>query len=292
VRVSSIVASIVASVVILSQTRTVEAAALFFSATGGGITCSQTAPCQITEAISQVGAPVELSCADGTNNGSVTITKSLTVDCAGTTGSLNKIIVSSNAVVKLRNFTKYQVEGIDLQGGVVILENVHITGATINAILAEPTIASSLIVKNSTIDTGGSGILLKPSAGGSLTAMFDHIVITNNGGGGIKLDTTNGPVTLDITDSVVSNNAGNGLNVVAALNQGVVSMKNSVIARNGTAGVQANGANAGVLVQTTLFDQNATGATSVVGGGNIFTYGNNSIVGSSGSGFTGTAPLQ
>jgi len=71
-----------------------------------------------------------------------------------------------------------------------------------------------------------------------------------------------------------------------------VSIKNSVIAENGSVGVQANGANAAILVQTTLFDQNASGATSVLGGGHISTYGNNSIVGSAGAGFTGTAPLQ
>ena len=72
----------------------------------------------------------------------------------------------------------------------------------------------------------------------------------------------------------------------------MVSIKNCVIAKNGTAGVQANGPLAAVLVQTTLFDQNATGATSVVGGGHISTYGNNSIVGTDGSGFTGTAALR
>jgi hypothetical protein len=71
-----------------------------------------------------------------------------------------------------------------------------------------------------------------------------------------------------------------------------VSIRNSVIAKNGVAGVRASGVNAGVLLATTLLDQNAAGATSVIGGGNMFTYGNNSIVGSIGSGFTASAPLQ
>jgi hypothetical protein len=98
---------------------------------------------------------------------------------------------------------------------------------------------------------------------------------------------------LDITDSVVSKNSGNGINAVGnAGGQAMVSIKNSVIAENGSAGVQANGANAGVLISTTLLDQNAAGALSVVNVGHISTYGNNSIVGSAGSGFTGTAPLQ
>jgi hypothetical protein len=47
-----------------------------------------------------------------------------------------------------------------------------------------------------------------------------------------------------------------------------------------------------VLIATTLLDQNVSGATSVVSGGNMFTYGNNDVVGGLGSGFTGTATLR
>jgi hypothetical protein len=46
------------------------------------------------------------------------------------------------------------------------------------------------------------------------------------------------------------------------------------------------------MIATTLLDQNASGATSVVGSGHISTYGNNSVVGGAGSSFTGSAPLQ
>ena len=53
-----------------------------------------------------------------------------------------------------------------------------------------------------------------------------------------------------------------------------------------------NGATAAAMIDTTLLDSNASGATAVVGGGHMLTYGNNRIVGSSGSGFTGLASLQ
>jgi hypothetical protein len=46
------------------------------------------------------------------------------------------------------------------------------------------------------------------------------------------------------------------------------------------------------LVNNTVLDSNAAGATSAVGGGRTLTYGNNSIIGSAGSGFTGPTPLQ
>ena len=45
------------------------------------------------------------------------------------------------------------------------------------------------------------------------------------------------------------------------------------------------------MIDTTLLDSNAAGATSVINGGHMLTYGNNRIVGSSGLGFTGTAGL-
>jgi hypothetical protein len=142
-------------------------------------------------------------------------------------------------------------------------------------------------------NNNSGGILLKPAHGGSITATLDRVTITQNAGGGIKIDTTSGPVTADITDSIISNNGGNGINAVGnAGGQAIVNIKSSVFARNGGAGVQANGVNAGVLIATTLFDQNAAGATSVVNGGNMFTYGNNQIVGSAGSGFNHTAGLQ
>jgi Right handed beta helix region len=178
-------------------------------------------------------------------------------------------------------------------GGTIILEDCVFTDATAAELDVEPNGPLKLVIRNSRISNSGAGILLKPAAGGSITATLDYVTITGNTGGGIKIDTSNGPVTTEITDSVISNNAGNGVNAVATASfQNIVSVKNSVIAKNGAAGVQANGANAGVLVQTTLFDQKASGATSVVGGGHISTYGNNSIVGSSGSGFTGSAALQ
>jgi hypothetical protein len=297
-RFSSVAASLVAIVGIYLHTRPVMAASEFFSHSGSGSDCTLSAPCQIQTAVDQEESFVQgvLSCADSSENGGlpVTISKSLTVDCVGTAGTIAAFVISGGAVVKLRNFTIWDANtAITLQGGTAILENVHITGVAINAILAQPTSPSTLIVRNCIIDSSPSGVLLKPGAGGSLSAVFDHVTISANNGGGIKIDTTNGPVTADISDSVISNNGGNGINAVGgAGGQAIVSIKNSVIAKNAVVGVQANGANAGIMIATTLLDQNAAGALSVVGGGSILTYGNNQVVGAQGSNFTGTAALK
>jgi hypothetical protein len=72
----------------------------------------------------------------------------------------------------------------------------------------------------------------------------------------------------------------------------ILELIHDVIASNGVAGVQANGNSAAVLVNNTSILNNATGATSVVNGGRLLTYGNNSVVGTPGSGFTQSTPLQ
>jgi hypothetical protein len=176
--------------------------------------------------------------------------------------------------------------------GTLIFDNCAFANFFGPALDIEPNAAFNLVITNSRISSSASGVLLKPAAGGSIKATLDRVTITGNNGGGIKTDSTNGTVDLGVTDSEISNNVGNGINLVGSANQNMLNLSRTVIAKSGVAGLQANGANAGVLVDTTLFDTNASGATSVVAGGHILTYGNNRIVGSSGSGFTGSASLQ
>lgn len=74
--------------------------------------------------------------------------------------------------------------------------------------------------------------------------------------------------------------------------QNIVSLSHDVIALNGQAGIEASGAAAAVFVDTTLLNQNASGAISTLSNGKVFTYGNNRTIGTSGSGFSGGLPLN
>jgi hypothetical protein len=270
--------------------------------------CSFASPCQtLNIAIdgTSLASGGQVTCAQGTAfGGTFPAGQSVTVDCPGVfVPNQTGIGVQSNGtVVKVRNLTfngQFAGNGSDGasitagSGSALIFENCVFENFSGTAIQIAANGPYTLILRNVRMVNNGAGVVLKPASGGSIKATLDHVTISLNNGGGIKVDTTNGAVALDITDSVISNNGGNGMNAVGgAGGQNMVSIKNTIIAKNAVVGVQANGANAGVLVQTTLFDQNASGATSVVNGGHISTYGNNSIVGSSGSGFTGTAPLQ
>lgn len=273
-----------------------------------GNPCTFASPCQTLFApilAGKVEQNGQITCAQGTAFGSVFAgSQSVTVDCPGLFVPSQTAIQNqgNGTVIKVRNLTfNGQFAGTGAAGALItsgsgstlVLEDCvfeNFSGVAIQIAANGP---FTLILRNVRMVNNGAGVVLKPGAGGSINTTFDHVTISRNNGGGIKTDTTSGAVTLDVTDSVVSSNAGNGINAVGgAGGQNMVSVKNSVIAKNGTAGVQANGANAGVMIATTLLDQNAAGALSVVNGGNLLTYGNNSIVGPQGSNFTGTAPLK
>jgi hypothetical protein len=269
--------------------------------------CSRTAPCQtFAAALSVTTAGGAVNCLDPLLLvGPVNITTDVTIDCSQTQAAIfapgNNRSITINAAVKvtLRGLAFYTDEAFNGVGGILVsqgtslrVENCKFFGFIGAALDIEPNGPFSLVVSNSPISTSGAGALLKPAPGGSINATFDRVTIAQNSGGGVKTDTTLGAVTIDMTDSVVSNNGGNGINAVAGAFQNIVSIKNSVIARNGAAGAQANGANAGVLIATTLLDQNAAGATTVTNGGNMFSYGNNQIVGPIGAGFNQTAQLH
>jgi hypothetical protein len=281
----------------------------FVAANGSGSTCTAAQPCaSFFDAFGVIheGAPNRIICLSpiNTTTGNETLgpgqsNTTLEIDCPAGTSifGLSWGGTISNSTGKFRNLTFTNLgflPAIQFQSsGTLIFENCIFESSGSASLDIEPNGPLQLVIRNSRISNNASGILLKPAAGGSIKATLDHVVITGNSGGGIKSDSTNGVVNLDVTASEISNNSGNGINAVAgAISQNIISIKNSVIARNGAAGVQVNGANAGVLLSTTLLDQNAAGATSVVSGGNMFTYGNNDVVGSVGSGFTATAPLH
>jgi hypothetical protein len=280
----------------------------YVSSSGSGSSCTAALPCSdTTTAISLAGgsgstavgrviclSPVSAPALSG--NGIVG-NEALEIDCP--LGFLNVLdIIGANSTVRLRGVTFVNSGGSSPEitytgSGTLILENCAFADANGVALDIEPSGPLKLVIRNTRISNNPSGILLKPGQSGSIQATLDHVVITGNNGGGIKTDSTNGVVNLDISDSEISNNAGNGINAVGGtVNANLVNIKNSVIAKNGVAGVQANGGNTAALIATTLLDQNAAGALSIVGAGGIFTYGNNQIVGSQGSNFTSTAALK
>jgi hypothetical protein len=279
---------------------------IWISSTGSDANpCTAAQPCAtLAGAVGRLDIAGQMNCLNspGFNEFLTLGGTNLTIDCAGVwvmdNSSPFTLRLSGDQVVKIRNLTFSGAPGgvsaIKVTGnGTLILENCVFENFSGTALDIEPNGAFNLVMKNSRISNNAAGILIKPAAGGSVTATLNGVTIADNTGGGMKTDTTNGSVRVDIANSTINNNAGNGLNAVSgAGGANMLMLKNDFIESNGAAGVQANGANAAVLVNNTVLDTNMAGATSIVGGGRILTYGNNNIVGTIGSGFTGTAPSQ
>jgi hypothetical protein len=268
----------------------------FLSATGSCCACTQTDPCgTFLDALHLLGGGGRVVCITPVVDSSgfqFFPAGTWVFDCPAATmhGALT---LSGNAVLKFQHMSFNPGSNMmHVTGeGTLIYEDCVLEDAAGTALDVEPTGPFNLVVTNSRISNNAAGVVIKPAAGGSVTATFNGVTIDGNSGGGLKTDTTNGPVSVDIFNSTISNNSGNGMNAVSGW-ANMFNVRNSVIASNGSAGIQANGAFSAVLVNNTLLDSNMAGAISAINSGRVLTYGNNSIVGTPGSGFTGSTPLQ
>ena len=271
----------------------------FVSAAGSGTACTQTAPCgSILQAVISVGGDGRIVCltpvSETANIGLSTGTYIFDCPSASMHGRLS-MSPFGNAVLKFQHmsFSPGSNSVNAGGGGTLILEDCVIEDAQAIGLDIEPNGPLNLVITNSRIsNNAGTGVLIKPASGGNVIATFDGVTITKNAGG-LHTDTTNGAVKVDISNSTISNNGNNGMAVVGgAGGQNMVSVTSDVIASNSQAGIEASGANAAVVVNNTLLDSNTLGALSAVSGGRILTYQNNNIIGSPGTGFTGTAAPQ
>jgi hypothetical protein len=246
--------------------------------------CSRTAPCKtFAGAISKTAANGEINCIDSGGFGSVTITKSITLDCdsvyagvlvAATSGIT--INASASDVVVLRNL---HIDGLGPIGGslsgvnilsaaTVHVENVEIFGFT-NGILFQPTVNSVLTVNNvSSRNNSAHGIYASPSAGLVTKVSVANSRLKHNGSTGIRVDDG----AASVSDTVLQ---GNGTHGVAAVTLGKIVLERVVTSGNVNAGILANGAGAIVWMSNITAVNNNFGLYPPLGGGQLISFGNN-----------------
>jgi hypothetical protein len=228
--------------------------------------CSRTAPCKtFAGAISKTAAGGEISVLDPGGFGTVTITKSLTIN--GTQGSGYGSISSSlanqgilvnlsTAVVKLRNLDingmGNGVNGIRiLAAASVTIENTVIDGMTNRGISDERSNAGKLTVVDSFIrNTTQSNIAVGPSGGVAVNVLIDNVRATgsasNSGysqsGTGVKASLRNSVFDHSLTGVLADSGEINinscemsfNTNGLVLLGTGLARLNNSVIESNGT----------------------------------------------------------
>lgn len=276
------------------------------SGTGNDINpCSRAAPClTFAAAISKTAAGGVINCVDPGNYGTVSIAKSITIDCTDAQGTITAVGSSGVTIsdsgtgapgtirVVLRGLSivgvNGGVDGIRFMSGAsltverAIVQNFNRTGiVNAHGIFLTPGAAAEFYVTDTTIvnndATSSTGIEVTPGAGGSARVVITNARILDNGNSGILLNTAAGAVNATITNSVMSGNA-QGIVVVANANAGNAMVVDSEVSQNSGTGIVASGGAARVRIGMTTITGNGTGV-GATSGGSINTYGNNRLNG-------------
>lgn len=255
--------------------------------------CSRTAPCKtFAGAISKTAASGIINCLDPAGYGAVTVTKSITISCEYTMGSIlaagttGLIVNGANIDVILR--------GIDFDGSPSTIPGVNgvrfLQGASL-------TIEKGVFRDFNSAAPNGAGIMVNPTAG-DLKLVVHDTVFTNNGtttsGAGIDIvPTGTANVTVSVQNSLFSKNFF-GLRALGTGTTGAVKVMvtGSQFVNNGSTGISASGSNSIVRVGSSVISGNLLGV-STTSGANIRSYGNNQLNGNGTDGaFSGAIGLQ
>ncbi|HEU4507917.1 MAG TPA: right-handed parallel beta-helix repeat-containing protein [Pyrinomonadaceae bacterium] len=267
--------------------------------------CSRTAPCKTwAGAISKTAACGEIDALDPGGFGSVTITKSITLDGTGTFASILASL-TTGITINAAATDVITIRGISINGfcnglrGINILsaKTVNVEDCVIfrfagNGIQSTDANGLALNVRNTVIrDNTGDGINVLAAAAGPARVTLDNVRLSGNVNG---MHARSG-ATVTATDSVFSNNSAAGVfadNTVAA-SFAVVRVQRSQISGNAT-GVQA-GSGAGVSASVVEISQNLinfnTGNGVLIStGGIVETFSNNDIQGNGTNNCAGCTP--
>lgn len=262
--------------------------------------CSRTAPCKtFAGAISKTAAGGEINCLDPGGFGAITITKSITIDCTGTLGSIlnsgtNGVIVNDSFTAS-PNTIEVILRGLAIDGagnglnGIrfisgrsLVLEDLFIQNETGgNGIAVQPGGSAEFYAENVTVTDGARGILMQPTgANGVLRAVLRNVRAQNNSGDGLRIDSTGntsaGGTIVLIDKSSFSGNANGIVVVKPGATDAIAMITDTNIFGNSGIGLSATGAR--VRIANSSITINGTGV-SIASGAIISTYGTNRLDG-------------
>ena len=246
--------------------------------------CSRTAPCKtFAGAISKTAAGGEISVLDPGGFGSVTITKSITINGDGTLAGIlssltNGIIVNAgvNDVVTIRSISinggGNGTNGVRfLAGKHLIVDNCSISGFTTFGIDVNKASGTSMLTVINTSITGPS-----PSASGINLSSTSDTIKTN-----LRNVQINGLTTAILANSnsvVIGENCDFTQNQkgVNAKSNAIVNLENCLISNNKT-GVLAENTSIIRLSNNSIYNNSDAGIG--VGTGKVISFGNNRLAG-------------
>lgn len=268
--------------------------------------CSRTAPCKtFAGAISKTAAGGEISVLDPGGYGTVTITKSITLQTDGQlasimhSGGISGIIINcGTCTVGLRNIrlngtgTTLGTSGIRvLAASKVTLEDVVIETTSSHALDITTAAATTVSLlrtafRNVASTAGDAAVHIAPSASSVVFTANDSQIDSLQQG-----ILVTGAAELFLRDVTVSGGGGDGIALLptAPTPGPVISVliENSRITDFNAAGINASGGNTVVRIGNSTISGNATGITTM-NSASVLSYGNNRLIGNA---VNGTMPL-
>lgn len=279
------------AIVCLAGSASAQATRTWVSGVGDDVNpCSRTAPCKtFAGAISKTARNGYIHVLDPGGFGTVTITKSITIDgtpflagvlAAGTTGinvNITDFVADPLATVTLRN--------LDIEGAATGLRGVNISSA------------KKVVIDGCRIlgfrGNPGRGIDSTTTVA-NMSILVRNTVITHSLAQGIRLSgPAAGAISLDVQDSTINQNDNTAIDLIANARAVVGS---SDLSQNGSAGVFAEAGTTLADVAFTRMSQNIIAASALNGGvirlynsqlvenstsinGNVISHGNNAVIG-------------
>jgi hypothetical protein len=311
-------ASLVATLVVLLPATPAQALndKSFVSSTGSGTACTFAAPCNnFNDAHNATFAGGEITCLDSGGFGGAIITKTITIDCAGTAATTGSFIVDgAGIVVRIRNVTIAgrfgSSSGIDFRNGAAlfvencVIQNFNQIPPFYVGILFRPSAPGAQLVVSDTVlsnngvgtiggDIGG-GIVINPQSGGTAQAALNRVTVGKNAFG-IAADGTGstGGINLTISDSVVASNSQDGIIAVTPGGGAPIGMMvDRTRSVNNNIGIRSLGPNVTVRVDSSTVTGNSTGL-AFGSGGALLSFGTNKVQANAVNGaFSGPVGLQ
>jgi hypothetical protein len=278
--------------------------------------CSRTAPCKtFAGAISKTFIGGEIDALDDGGYGTVTITKSITIDggghlasvlASGTNGINVNFTAAANANDPQRRVTlrRLSINGTGASGAVgtstglkginistnnanlaVHVENCYIQNFTQVGIDTSGVAATGvyLSVKDTNIQNTQVGVNITTSTG-FIQANLDHARIEKNAGNGVTVG-VHGHVYVRESEIIFNSD---GISMAAGVTDGTAHVESTFVGSN-TVGIRNGGTGSIVDISNTSIIENGTGLATSSGaaGGGINSHGNNQIAN---TGTPGTAP--
>ena len=209
--------------------------------------CSRTAPCKtFAGAISKTATNGEINCLDPAGYGAVNITKSLTIDCEDTQGSILASLV--NGVIINNSTSTVRLRGISINGAGNGINGIRILAA------------SKVVLEEMVIDNFSQhGVSVETTSGTTKISVWNSSFRDNTGNGINTFITGTSSVLLTVSNSMLSGNA-TGLSLTNATKATIYDSTST----NNTTGLVA--ANAEMTIRNVNVSNNTTGIQAFSGG--------------------------